>query len=110
MSTIDAAKALNLEKEVGSLEPGKKADIILLDMDSPGMVPSLNPVKNLVYGFGGGWAVDTVLVDGKTIMEGGEIRTIDEGEVYSRAEEVGREILRKLGRLEADALYMKTWG
>jgi 5-methylthioadenosine/S-adenosylhomocysteine deaminase len=110
MSTIDAAKALNLEKGVGSLEPRKKADIILLDMDSPGMVPSLNPVKNLVFGFGGGRAVDTVLVDGNMVMEGGEIRTLDEGEVYSRAEEVGRVILRKLGRLDAGSHYLKTWG
>ena len=108
MSTIDSAKALNLATEVGSLEAGKKADIILLDMDYPGMVPSFNPVKNLVYGLGGGGAVDTVIIDGETVMEGGEIRTLDEMEIYRRAEEVGRDLLRRLGRLGSDSPHVDT--
>jgi 5-methylthioadenosine/S-adenosylhomocysteine deaminase len=108
MSTIDSTKALGLASEVGSLEPGKKADIILLDMDSPGMVPSFNPVKNLVYGLGGGGAVDTVIIDGETVIEDGEIRTLDKIEVYRRAEEVGRDLLRKLGRLGPDSSHVDT--
>lgn len=108
MSTIDAAKALGLASEVGSLEVGKNADIILLDMDSPGMVPSFNPVKNLVYGLGGGGAVDTVIIDGETVIEDGEIRTLDETEIYRRAEEVGRDLLRKLGRLGPDSSHVDT--
>jgi 5-methylthioadenosine/S-adenosylhomocysteine deaminase len=107
MSTIDSARVLGLESEVGSLEPGKRADIILLDMDSPGMVPSFNPVKNLVYGLGGGEAVDTVMVDGETVMEGRTVLTMDEGEVYRRAEEAGRELLRRLGRLGPDASHVE---
>ena len=106
MSTVDSAKALGLESEVGSLEPGRRADIILLDRDYPGMVPSFNPVKNLVYGLGGGGAVDTVIVDGETVMEGGKVLTMDEGEVYSRAEEAGRDLLRSLGRLDFDASHV----
>ena len=106
MSTVDSAKALGLESEVGSLEPGRRADIILLDRDYPGMVPSFNPVKNLVYGLGGGGAVDTVIVDGETVMEGGKVLTMYEGEVYSRAEEAGRDLLRSLGRLDFDASYV----
>jgi len=107
MSTIDSAKALGLSSEVGSLEPGKKADIILLDMDHPGMVPSFNPVKNLVYGFGGGGAVETVIIDGETVMEDRKIETLNEGEVYRRAEEVGRNMLRKLGRLSPDSPHVE---
>lgn len=106
MSTIASATALGLPSEVGSLEPGKKADIILLDMDYPGMVPSFNPVKNLVYGLGGGGAVDTVIVDGETLMEGRTVKTLDEGEIYKRAEEVGRGLLRRLGRLGPDAPHV----
>jgi len=106
MSTIDSAKALGLDSEVGSLEPGKRADVILLDMDAPGMVPSFNPVKNLVYGLGGGGAVDTVIVDGETVMEGRTIRTMDEGQVYRRAEEAGRDLLRRLGRLGQDSSHV----
>jgi 5-methylthioadenosine/S-adenosylhomocysteine deaminase len=106
MSTIDSAKALNLATEVGSLEAGKRADIILLDMDYPGMVPSFNPVKNLVYGLGGGGAVDTVIIDGETVMEGRTVNTLNEAEVYRRAEESGRELLRRLGRLGHDASHV----
>jgi cytosine/adenosine deaminase-related metal-dependent hydrolase len=108
MSTIDSAKALGLATEVGSLEPGKRADIILLDMDYPGMVPSFNPVKNLVYGLGGGGAVDTVIVDGETVMENRAVLTMDEGAVYKRAEEAGRDLLRRLGRLGPDSPHVDT--
>jgi len=107
MSTIDSAKALGLASEVGSLELGKKADVILLDMDYPGMVPSFNPVKNLVYGFGGGGAVDTVIIDGEIIKEGGTVKTLDEREVYRRAEEAGRDLLRRLGRLGPDSSHVE---
>jgi 5-methylthioadenosine/S-adenosylhomocysteine deaminase len=108
MSTIDSAKALGLATEVGSLEPGKRADIILLDMDYPGMVPSFNPVKNLVYGLGGGGAVDTVIVDGETVMENRAVLTMDEGAVYKRAEEAGRDLLRRLGRLGPGSSHVDT--
>ena len=52
MSTIESAKALQLDSEVGSLEVGKKADIIVLKHDVPGLAPVLNPIKNIVYGTG----------------------------------------------------------
>lgn len=107
MSTIDSAKALGLASEVGSLEPGKRADVILLDMDHPGMVPSFNPVKNLVYGLGGGGAVDTVIIGGETVMGSRAVMTLDETEVYRRAEEVGRNLLRRLGRLGPDAPHVE---
>jgi len=107
MATIDSARALNMEHDVGSLEPGKKADIILVDMESPGYAPSINPVKNIVYGAGGGCAVETVIIDGETVMEDGVIRTFDEPEAYARAEEKGREILMNVGRLEPGERYLK---
>jgi 5-methylthioadenosine/S-adenosylhomocysteine deaminase len=105
MSTIDSAKALQLDPDVGSLEPGKKADVIILDMDSPGLTPSISPVKNLVYGAGSGGAVDTVIIDGRIVMGGKTIKTFDEREVYKRAEEEGRAILRSIGRLGLDESY-----
>ena len=99
MGTIDAAKALTLDKTIGSLSPGKKADIILLNMDHPGLLPSISPVKNIVYGAGGGSAVDTVIVNGEFLMRDREMLTLNEKEVYSMAEEVGRSILTRGGRL-----------
>jgi 5-methylthioadenosine/S-adenosylhomocysteine deaminase len=99
MGTIDAAKALTMDDTVGSLSPGKKADIILLNMDHPGLLPSIFPVKNIVYGAGGGCSVDTVIVNGEFLMKDRELLTLDEREVYSTAEEVGRSILSRGGRL-----------
>jgi len=106
MSTIDAARALGLDSQVGSLEPGKKADIILLDTFTPGLVPSFKPVKNIVYGLACGRAVDTVIVDGKIIVDSGGLKTMNEEKVYSRSEKVGREILRKNGTLGETSRYL----
>jgi len=101
MVTIDAAKALTMDRSIGSLSPGKKADIILLNMDHPGLLPSISPVKNIVYGAGGGSVVNTVIVNGEVLMRDREMLTLDEREVYSKVEEVGRSILTRGGRLGA---------
>jgi len=106
MSTIDAAKALGIDKQVGSLETGKKADIILLNTFSPGLVPSFKPVKNIVYGLACGRAVETVIIDGKIIVDRGKMQTLNEEAVYLRGEEVGRDILRKNGTLGEDSRYL----
>jgi 5-methylthioadenosine/S-adenosylhomocysteine deaminase len=107
MSTIDSARALNMESEVGSLEPGKKADIILLDMNSPGLTPSLLPVKNIVYSAACGTAVKTVIIDGKTVMEDGVIKTFDEERAYSEGEKAAWRMLDESGRLEWNPDYLK---
>jgi 5-methylthioadenosine/S-adenosylhomocysteine deaminase len=107
MSTVDSARALNMESEVGSLEPGKKADIILLDMNSPGLTPSLLPVKNIVYSAACGMAVKTVIIDGKTVMEDGVIKSFDEERVYSEGEKAAWRMLDESGRLEWDPDYLK---
>ena len=106
MSTIDAARALGLDSQVGSLEPGKRADIIFLNTFSPGLVPSFKPVKNIVYGLACGRAVDTVIVDGKIIVDGSELKTLNEEKVYRKGEEVGREILRKNRTLGDASRYL----
>jgi cytosine/adenosine deaminase-related metal-dependent hydrolase len=71
-----------LEDEIGTLEPGKKADVILLDLMRPEMVPwhEDNLLANLVYSATGS-IVDTVLVDGRVVVRDGEILTVDEREV-----------------------------
>src|SRR5919107_732105 len=79
LATIGSARAMLLEDEIGTLEPGKKADVILLDLMRPEMVPwhEDNLLANLVYSATGA-IVDTVLVDGRVVVRGGEVRTIDE--------------------------------
>ena len=107
MSTIESAKAMQLDSELGSLEAGKKADIILLDMDSPGLTPNLLPVKNIVYSAANGNSVDTVIIDGKIVMENRVIKTFDEKEAYKAGEEAGQRLIRLSGHLERNPLYLK---
>jgi 5-methylthioadenosine/S-adenosylhomocysteine deaminase len=85
MATQNGAKALGLGKEIGSLEKGKKADIILLDLKKPHLVPLINVMGNIVH-TGLSSDVDTVIVDGQILMEGREVKTINEEEVLMRAQ------------------------
>ena len=72
MCTIDAAKALGMEKEIGSLEVGKKADIVLLDMRRPHLYPLNMPVSRLIY-FANGNDVHTVIVDGRIALKAAKL-------------------------------------
>jgi 5-methylthioadenosine/S-adenosylhomocysteine deaminase len=79
MATIKAAKALHLDKEIGSLEVGKKADIILLDLDVPHLSPlneHYDPIATLVYN-ASGRDTNSVLIDGKFVMQDRKIETVD---------------------------------
>lgn len=82
MATIDGAKALNMEKEIGSLEVGKKADLIIVSNQVPEMRPTLAFVSNLVYAASGA-LVDTVIIDGRIVMHKREVLTIDEEKLLS---------------------------
>jgi 5-methylthioadenosine/S-adenosylhomocysteine deaminase len=79
LATIGSARGALLEDEIGSLEVGKKADLILLDLMQPEMVPwhEDNLLENLAYAASGS-IVHTVLVDGKVIVRAGEVKTMDE--------------------------------
>ena len=85
LATIDAAGVLGMEGEVGSLEEGKKADVIIVDMKRPHMIPNVDPVANLVY-YGSGSDVRTVIIDGEVVMEDWTVRTVDESEVLARTQ------------------------
>jgi len=76
MATINGAKALGVEDELGSIEVGKKADIILIDLRKPHLVPFNNPLSAICYSAQGS-DVHTVIVDGKVLMENYELKTID---------------------------------
>ena len=94
MATINGAKALGLENEIGSLEVGKKADIIIIDLDKPHLIPVHDIYSTLAYSVNGA-DVETVIIDGKIIMENRKILTIDE-------EMVKKEINRVVNRLFQD--------
>lgn len=97
MATLNGARALGLEREIGSLEPGKKADIVILNLMRPGMVPYArqNLVSNLVYSATGSF-VDTVIIDGNLVMERGEVKTMDEQKVLSQGQEAFKEVLKRI--------------
>jgi len=84
IATLGGAVAMGIEDKVGSLEEDKLADIILVDMDSLSLTPSVNPVSNLVYS-GCGTNVDTVLVNGRILMQDKELLTLDEEAVKQKA-------------------------
>lgn len=90
MATVGGARALGLE-HVGVIAPGMKADLILVDMDRPNLIPRHNVVANLVYSALGS-DVDTVIVDGKIIMSRGVFQTIDAERVYREAEKRARRL------------------
>jgi len=85
MATINAAKALKLEESIGSLEVGKKADVILVDLLKPHLRPMHNIYANLVHSARGS-DVDTVIVDGKIVMANRQVKTLDEQAVMENAE------------------------
>lgn len=92
MATINGAKALGKEKLIGSIETGKKADLTILRLDVPSMMPNNNLLASLVYSANGSEA-DTVIIDGRIVMENREIKTLDEEKVYFEI----RKICERLG-------------
>ncbi|KAI4440322.1 Atrazine chlorohydrolase [Schaedlerella arabinosiphila] len=91
MATIEAARAIGLGEETGSIEVGKKADIIMVDFTQPCLAPIIhypvrNIVPNLVYSAKGS-EVEMVLVDGKVLIDGFKVVSVDEGKVVRDAQE-----------------------
>ncbi len=87
MATIEGANTLGLGKITGSLEAGKRADIIIIGLNKPHLTPLYNEYSQLVYAAGNA-DVDTVIVNGKLLMENRQLLTIDEDEVISRVKEI----------------------
>ena len=96
MATINGAKALGLEKEIGSLEVGKKADFAAIDMRKVSLQPWYSPVSAVVYSATGG-DVSLVVVNGKVIVGKGKLMTMDEEQVWKEAERRGHEVVERAG-------------
>ncbi len=76
-----------MEKEIGSIEVGKKADLAILDLDTPSLTPRNNLIAGLSYSANGS-EVETVLIDGKITMENRKLMTVDEQLVYRKIQEI----------------------
>jgi 5-methylthioadenosine/S-adenosylhomocysteine deaminase len=97
MATIGAAEVLGMQDTIGSLEPGKQADIIILDWRRPHLTPVYNYYSHLVY-TASGHDVCSVLVDGKLLMHDRKVLTVDEGEVMAEVNRIGERIKKGLRR------------
>jgi len=96
LATIEGARALGMEREIGSIEVGKRADIILLDANLPNMSPIYGPdtvVSDLVYSASSG-NVSTTIVDGKVLMENRQLKTVDLDKTLASAQEIANKLSR----------------
>ena len=95
MATIEGARALHMEKEIGSLEPGKKADFVILGLDAPNAVPMYDVYSQIVYALKGS-DVETTIVGGKVLLKDGKVLTVDEHQAIVKAREYGKKVAASL--------------
>jgi len=100
--TIGAARALGLEKEIGSLEPGKRADIAILRHDLPEGAPGVNVIQEMML-FNRASATRIVIVNGQVVWDEGAPTRIDQAAAVARGRESTRRVLRKMDHLPAPA-------
>lgn len=96
MATINGAIVMGMEKEIGSLEVGKKADLVVIDMDKPHLTPSPNPVSTVVY-CASGSDVELVMVNGDIVVRDGRVLTLDDETVLRTARERAEKLYVRAG-------------
>lgn len=92
MATIEGAKVLGMEDEIGTLEPGKKADMIFIKTDKLHLCPENDVCANLVYSANGA-DVESVMIDGKIIMQNRKMINLDEKEVIRQVKKIAKRLL-----------------
>ncbi len=96
MATLNGARAMGLEDEIGSIEPGKQADFIVINMDAPHLTPAWDPVSTLVYA-ACGTDVDTVVIAGQEVMQQRKLLTLDEGAIIEDIRARYRQVAQRGG-------------
>ena len=107
-ATINGAKAVMMEKEIGSLEVGKKADMFIMGTNYVNMAPLNNPISQVVY-TGKAHNVETVIINGKIVMEDKVIKTVDEQKAIEKANESAARIIEEAGRTEIIRKVSFSW-
>jgi 5-methylthioadenosine/S-adenosylhomocysteine deaminase len=97
MATIGGARVLGLDRLVGSLEPGKRADLIVVSADHPRMTPLYDPVSHLVY-VARGDDVETTIVNGQVLMRERRVLTLNEPEVLAESRRLAEEVRKAVGK------------
>lgn len=106
MATTAGARAFGLEREIGAIEPGRSADLVLYRLDRPPFVPLNDPVRQLVFGDARG-AVDTVIVEGRVVVAGGRLQTIDEDRLAAEVAARHARLLPAIEAAEAEAARLE---
>jgi cytosine/adenosine deaminase-related metal-dependent hydrolase len=96
MATINGARALSMVDTIGSIETGKKADLIMVNLRQPHLAPLINPIANLVYSATGS-DVNTVIINGNIIMQDRRVLTLDEDAILKEAQERAEKIMERAG-------------
>ncbi|MBW1737293.1 MAG: amidohydrolase [Deltaproteobacteria bacterium] len=94
MATIDGAKAIGLDKDIGSLEAGKQADVIIIDTEKPHLVPMYHPVSHIVYAVQGSDVRD-VIVAGRILVSDRKLLTIDLEDTLKITGAIGKNIIKR---------------
>jgi cytosine/adenosine deaminase-related metal-dependent hydrolase len=96
MATVNGARALGMQDEIGSIEKGKKADLTILNMRNIETTPMLDVLNQIIYSTDG-HAVKTVIIDGKIVMENRHLTTVDEDALVQKAQSRAEKIVEKAG-------------
>ena len=96
LATLTGAQALGVGDEIGSLEVGKKADLLLFDTQRPEWQALFNPLNNLVYN-ADGRSLHTVIIDGRLVVDGYKQSFVDEPRLFSKVQEIGESLLARTG-------------
>ena len=96
MATLRGAEALGLGDQLGSIEVGKKADLVLFDTERPEWQAMWNPVSNLVYN-ADGRSVHTVIVDGRVVVDAYRQSFVDEPKLFAKVQEIGERLQARTG-------------
>lgn len=96
MATRAGARAVGMEGRIGSLEPGKRADIVVHTLDRPEMVPSTNMIRNLFYA-SRSKSVHTVVINGRVVLEAGRFTALDERAIYAELRKASAALFKRMG-------------
>jgi 5-methylthioadenosine/S-adenosylhomocysteine deaminase len=91
LATMGSARALGMDRSIGSITPGKKADITIIDRHRAHLAPLRNPLQNTVY-YANGGDVRTVMVDGTIVVEDGVLKTVDEASAVDAAQQAAEQV------------------
>jgi 5-methylthioadenosine/S-adenosylhomocysteine deaminase len=108
MVTLGGAQAAGLSHLIGSLEVGKRADIVIRSRDVAELMPSIDPVHQLVT-VGSGPSADTVLVNGRVVLCGGRTTRVDDTELFAKARASVAQVIKRLG-LKPPGLWPRAEG